>query len=246
MHLVAPGGDDKPLIGRRMTYRDHSGDDTGETCDRDEGDRGWPATVPRSSPEPGCAEDIFQFLVAFVVVALGLSPVIGIVLVSSWNNFTDVPLKYVSGDKPRDAEIDRGYDDCARWAEVPQACHHGLPHGGSDDWLMNAGSEISTTYRPEGRPRIDSLARRIELHAVDAPCDARVEWTIAADSDELATSTVDGWPGDELGDVEIPSRRAPERVTITARRTDDADCRTVLRWVDPGFNGPGLGKFRLF
>lgn len=231
-----------------MTSGDRSGEDTGETSDRDEGHHGRPAAVPRSSSKPGCAEEILQFLLAFLLFALGVGPVIGIILVSRWNNFTDVPLKYVSGDKPRDAEVDDNYDDCARWAEVPQSCDDGLPHGGSDDWIMNAGSEISTTYRPEGRPRIDGLARRLELHAVDVPCDARVEWTIVADGHDLATGTVEGWPRheEELSEAEVPLRRAPERVTITARRTDDADCRTLLRWVDPGFNGPGLGKFRLY
>ena len=190
------------------------------------------------------SRDAVDVALAVGAVMLVVGPIIG-VLAHRWEGFTDVPVRYESGDRPRDAEVDELYDDCARWAEDPQLCDTHLPRGGSDDWVLGAGAEISTTYRPEGRPRVDGLARRLELHAVDEPCPARVEWAIVAGDDELAAGTVD-WRDDALGDVGIPSRRAPETLTITARRTDDADCRALLRWVDPGFDGPGLGRFRLF
>jgi hypothetical protein len=239
--VAAACGDEKPSADRAMTDEGDRGDDIGDTPHRDDGHAGGPAAVAVASPESEVKDALIGFALIVGLVMLIAAPLVGL-LVHAWNGLTDVPLRYESGDRPRGPEVDEFYDDCARWAE-PQVCETGLPRGGSDDWVMNAATEISTTYRPEGRPRIDSLARRLELHSVDVPCRARVEWSIVADGDELATGTVE-WI-DELRDVDIPSRRAPETLTITARRTDEADCRSLLRWVDPGFNGPGLGKFRL-
>jgi hypothetical protein len=47
----------------------------------------------------------------------------------------------------------------------------------------------------------------------------------------------------DLTDVTLPPR-VPRTLRLTAVRTDSEDCEATVRWLDPGFEGPGHGPFR--
>jgi hypothetical protein len=59
------------------------------------------------------------------------------------------------------------------------------------------------------------------------------------------TSLYEKWDDErDLEEVAVQLGQRPIVVRLTANRTDSADCELEFMWENPGFEGPGQGKFR--
>lgn len=73
---------------------------------------------------------------------------------------------------------------------------------------------------------------------------ARVGWRVDVDGDVLASGTFGEGRKRTLTSVAVRPRHPLVIVTITAARLDSAGCETEFSWHNPGFEGPGNGRFR--
>jgi hypothetical protein len=175
---------------------------------------------------------ILVFVFAFAFVAMTDNYVfvgagLFVVLVSalfvffSWRSLTDYPLIYRNGDPPR--------------SETEGA-------GLYEKWGLRPRASMSTTFYVENASNAESLASELYL-GYDCSA-ARVDWWIYVDDDLLVSGTFRKGQERDLTDVPVRTRRLPTVVKLTAVRLDSANCGAVLVWHNPGFEGPGNGKFR--
>lgn len=62
---------------------------------------------------------------------------------------------------------------------------------------------------------------------------SRVEWTVLVDGSEVMTGVLD--ENQREATIDAAVLKQPEKVTVSARRTDEQPCVTVFRWNEPTF-----------
>jgi hypothetical protein len=173
---------------------------------------------------------VFVFIFLFVAMTdnhLFVGCGLFVVLVSalfaflSWRSLADHPLTYRDGDPVR-----------------------GETQGGGvyDKWKLGSRASVSTTFDVDRSSGVEFLAGDV---TVTYGCSAaRVDWRIDVDGALLASGTFREGQERRLTDVAVRPRHSPVIVKLTAARLDSADCETELVWHNPGFEGPGNGRFR--
>jgi hypothetical protein len=170
--------------------------------------------------------DVFIFLFVamtdnYLFVGCGLFVVLVSALFAflSWRSLADYPLTYRYGN-PLRSETQGG--------------------GLYDKWKLGSRASVGTTFNVYNPSNVEFLAGDL---AVGYGCSAaRVDWRIYGDDDLLASGTFREGQERRLTDVAV--RHPPIIVRLTAARLDSAGCKTELVWHNPGFEGPGNGKFR--
>ena len=175
---------------------------------------------------------IFVFVFVFLFVAMtddhvfigcGLLAVLVAALfaLSSWRSLADHPLTYRDGDPvPGETQGDGLYDK----------------------WKLGSRASVSTTFDVHRSSDVRSLAGDVAVrHGCSA---ASVEWRVEVDGDVLASGTFREGRQRTLTDVAVRPRHPLIIVTVTATRLDSAGCETEFIWHNPGFEGPGNGRFR--
>ncbi|MEU0095589.1 hypothetical protein [Kribbella sp. NPDC006257] len=156
----------------------------------------------------------------FVGPGLAVAVVSGLVIVSGWHALADYPLEYRDGDRP-------------------QHSTSGLTL--YETWDLDSGKAVSTSFTVDDAADAESLSGTLWIE-YGCP-QASVDWRINLDGKLLASGTLREGDERELEDLAVRLGDQPV-VQLTAARTDQGDCKTALLWENPGFEGPGHGKFR--
>jgi len=157
----------------------------------------------------------------FIGAGLFVALVSTLSIVFAWHSLADYPLTYKDGVRPRSTTSGTSL---------------------YEKWDLGSGTSINTTFDVDDASDAESLAGRLHL---EYGChDARVDWRIYAADDLLASGMFREGEERDLEDVAVHLEQMPIVVRVTATRVDSADCETVLSWQNPGFEGPGHGKFR--
>jgi hypothetical protein len=157
----------------------------------------------------------------FIGAGLLTALVSALFIVFSWHSLADYPLTYRDGDRPRSTTSGTSL---------------------YETWDLGSGASVNTTLTVDNASDAKSLTGTLDL---DYGCPAaRVDWRIYAADDLLASGTFREGEERDLKDVAVQLEHMPIIVRLTAARVDSADCETALSWRDPGFEGPGHGKFR--
>jgi hypothetical protein len=140
----------------------------------------------------------------------------------SWRSLADYPLTYRDGDRPRSETQGTGLYEA---------------------WELGPKASVRTTFDVgNAATNAESLTSDVNLgYGCRA---ARVDWRIYANDELLASGVFREGQKRDLTDVPVRSGQLPIVVKLTATRLDSADCKVDLVWHDPGFEGPGNGRFR--
>ncbi|MFF8941756.1 caspase domain-containing protein [Streptomyces sp. NPDC014864] len=152
---------------------------------------------------------VVLLLIGLLVVAMMLPP---------GRSYGD--LRYQGGDEPKGDE---------------GGCH-GLSYGGGTGndcrkgawaWQLPAGESIKTTFRFESPKSSRDLLGKIQ---VKDSCGAAVEWSLTADSTQIAAGnrTIEDTPVEHAA----PLPENTNHVVLVARRTDADSCTATLEWKD--------------
>jgi hypothetical protein len=157
----------------------------------------------------------------FVGMGVVVAVVSGLIVVFGWHALADYPLNYRDGDRSQDSTS-------------------GLSLYSA--WDLDSGKSVSTSFTVDGGADAESLSGSLRI---DYGCpEATVDWRITLDGEPLVSGTLREGDTRELEDVAARLGEQPVAVRLTAARTDQAGCKTALLWENPGFEGPGHGKFR--
>lgn len=160
----------------------------------------------------------------FLGTGLIVAVVSGVFIVSGWHALADYPLTYRAGDRSRPATS-------------------GLSQ--FEKWDLGPGKSVSTSLTVEDADQVADAKFLSGNLWIEYGCpQATVDWQINLDGERLASGTLREGDKRELEDLTVRLAEQPVVVLLTARRTDAGGCDTTLLWENPGFEGPGHGKFR--
>jgi hypothetical protein len=174
---------------------------------------------------------IAGLLIAFVFVFVGYTAgewFVGAGVVSAliaalfiyigWHELADYPATYRDGDRPETSTSGTSL---------------------YSSWELGRGATVDTQFTVDA-PDAQTLSGALHQHG----CSSNVDWRVYADGTLLASGTLANRDDYELKKVAVPTGKGPVVVRLSAARTDSNDCTTELSWENPGFEGPGNGKFR--
>lgn len=136
---------------------------------------------------------------------------------------------YQSGDEPT---VDRNpRPSCGRGGcpLVPDVAFYQW------DLDLRARAAITTTFadKIEIYDFHHGGARGSLQYVPDSSCQGRIEWVVQADGSSPITGILDDKQRNALFDV--PIVKQPEKITISAQRTDNQPCTIAFRWDDPRY-----------
>ncbi len=154
----------------------------------------------------------------FIGAGLVCSLLAALHIYTGWRHLADYPLTYRDGDRP-----------------VSTTSGISL----YETWRLGPGAVVDTQFTLGDGVDATTLAGELHQHG----CPSSVDWRVYVGGNLLASGTLANRGDRELDEVPVPSEW-PVVVRLLAVRTDSADCTTELSWENPGFEGPGHGKFR--
>ncbi|MBT2389748.1 hypothetical protein J7E87_09955 [Streptomyces sp. ISL-1] len=182
------------------------------------GDQTAPST---SRAQPSVVHRVARIM----AVLLGVGGFLGAAAAMVYYDLTrDVSegVAYASGDKPSESRRSCSKSACAGI--------NGL------QWELPAGRSVTTVLNLDQPGNGQALQGSFKLNGFTTRCtNATVQWKITADITQIASGTLaapDTTPEGRKLAESLPAQA--DTVTITAQRTDDEACETLLQWESAG------------